>query len=336
MEDKVSGTGGIVNIGFTCYANSVFQAFRHCNKIKDILTEDAVLKADCKYNNMTKQLSNLVQTLFKIDKGSSIRPNGFFHNFDTAVEDSCFEHLASRQPHDAHEFLIFILDAIHESFSRSVNMKITDCIIKTDKQQWQLKSLELWKSQFEKQFSPFVNLFFGIFHIQVICSKCNNITNNFETFNILKGSFNDKNSITVTESLLKDLNDEILEDYHCDNCKIKIKAIKRTRVWKLPPNLILVFKRFTYDGRKISSPIVMDNNTINLESIFSTESPTKNECKYSLRSIVDHHGSINGGHYTAQAKHSSNNWYLYDDQSVYGIEKPIIGENTYIIFLDRV
>ena len=33
---SISGSGGIVNVGFTCYANSVIQAFRNYPKIETL------------------------------------------------------------------------------------------------------------------------------------------------------------------------------------------------------------------------------------------------------------------------------------------------------------
>jgi hypothetical protein len=268
MSEQISGTGGIVNIGFTCYANSVLQAFRHCNNIYELFQEEnysKILKDKCKYNDMTQQFANLVQNLGKISSNSSIRPGGFWHSFDIAVKDSCFDHLSNRQPHDAHEFLMFLIDGLHESLSKSVNMKITDCNIISEKQKCQQKSLEAWKTQFEKEYSPFVDLFFGIFHIQVICDNCKNVSHKFDTFNTLKGVFNKNSSPTIIDCLQADLNKENLEGYQCENCKPnKTNAIKITRIWKLPPNLIIVFKRFTYDGRKINTPIQL--GTLNLES----------------------------------------------------------------------
>jgi len=339
MSEQISGTGGIVNVGFTCYANSVLQAFRHCNKIDELFQEDKynkMLKDKCKYNDMTIQFANLVQNLSKITSSSSIRPNGFWHAFHSAVEDSCFEHLSTRQPHDAHEFLMFLLDGLHESLSKSVNMRITDCKIVSEKQKSQQKSLEAWKSQFEKQYSHFVDLFFGVFHIQVICESCKNVSHKFDTFNTLKGVFNNNSSITLLDSLQADLNKETIEGYECENCKPnKTNAIKITRIWKLPPNLIVVFKRFTYDGRKINTPIQL--GSMNLESLFSELSPYKNSSKFILNSCVDHHGSIHGGHYTAQAKNKEHDkWFLYDDQNVHSLENPMIGENSYILFLEKI
>ena len=315
MEE--SGTGGIVNVGFTCYANSVIQAFRHYKNIVELLHEDnytTILKDGCKYNNLTKQFANMIQTLSTISKNSSIRPSGFWHELNSAVEDTCFEDLRSRRPHDAHEFLMFILDALHESLARKVTMNISKVELKSEKQKLQQKSLETWKEQFEKVYSPLVNMFFGLHHVQIIC-ECKNVTNKFETFNTLEGTFNDNNKITLIESLLNNLNDEIIEGYNCEKCNQKTNALKKRKIWRLPKNLIIILKRFTYDGRKINTPIEL--GALDLNNIYSNESPYKNNSEYSLLALVDHHGSISGGHYTAQGIRLNNKWFQYDDQNVH-------------------
>jgi len=340
MSD-ILGTGGIVNVGFTCYANAVIQAFRSCVKIDDIFKEgnyDKILKNDCKYNEFTKQFANMIQTLSTISSNSSMRPMGFWRTFHDAVENSCFDHLQSRQPHDAHEFLMFLLDSLHESLSKKVIMNITKCELTSERQKSHQKSLEAWKDNFEKHYSPFVDLFFGLFHIQIICSNCKNVSHKFETFNTIKGVLPEGNSSpTLLECLEGELNDESISDYECEKCKPKrTTAVRRTRVWKLPKNLIVVLKRFTYDGRKIHTPIQSISNTVNLNSLYSNLSPHKKDSTFNLNSIVDHHGSASGGHYTAQSLHrAEKKWFLYDDQSVHPIDIPISGESTYIIFLEK-
>ena len=333
-----TGVGGIVNVGFTCYANAVFQAFRHCSGIEDLFQEDnytKLLKKDCKYNDNTKQFASIIQNLSTMNSSSSLRPNGFWHSFNSAVEGTGFEHLKLRQPHDAHEFLMFLLDSLHESLSRSVTMNISICTLRTEKQIFHQKSLEKWKESFDKEYSPFADLFFGMFHIQITCSTCKSVSNNWETFNTLKGVI--KNEV---QSLLKcihgELNEEIIEDYVCDKCPKRTQAIRKTKVWKLPKNLIVVLKRFTYDGRKIHTAI-HPFDELSLDELFTQSSPNRKHSKYTLRSIVDHHGGANGGHYTAQAKHvTENKWFMYDDQSIHNIDKPHIGESSYILFLERV
>jgi len=338
---NITGTGGIVNVGLTCYANATIQAFRHCYDMENLFKEDnytTLLKNDCKYNNLTKQFANMIQTLSTIGGNSSLRPNGFWNAFHPVVEDSCFEHLIVREAHDAHEFLMFLLDTLHESLSRKVNINITKIDLKSEKQIFHQKSLEVWKRAFENQYSPFTDMYFGEFHIQTICSNCSNVSNNFETFNTLKGVISQGDKPTLLQCIHGELNEEIIDEYACDKCSPKRhKALRKTKVWKLPKTLIIVLKRFTADGRKIHTPILPFGPDISLLELFSLSSPTKKESKYMLRSIIDHHGSSTGGHYTAQAKHrTENKWILYDDTNVHEMQNPVLGESSYILFLEKL
>lgn len=339
---NIQGTGGIVNVGFTCYANAVIQAFRHYSELEKLFKEDkytTILKSDHKYTELTKQFANMIQTLSTIHTGSSVRPMGFWSAFQNASQDTCFTHLNMRQPHDSHEFLMFLLDGLHESLSSKVSMSITKCDLKTERQKLHQKSLEAWKSNFEKQFSPFVDMFFGLFHIQLICNDCKNVSHRFETFNTLKGILPEGMvKPTLIQCLKGDLNEETIEGYECDHCKPKrTSAIKKTYIWKLPPNLIVVLKRFKYDGSKINTPIEVVSSNINLSDLYSPLSPNKKKSTYTTQSIVDHHGSAFGGHYTAQGLHNSEHkWFLYDDQSVHPVDNPVYGESTYILFLKQV
>ena len=334
------GTGGIVNVGLTCYANAVIQAFRHCYNIKTLFQEgtyNKLLKEDCKYSPLTIQLANIIQSLSRITSSSSIRPNGFWNAFHSVIEDSCFEHLKARRPHDAHEFLMAILDYTHESLSKKVTVNITKCELLSQRQKLHQASLESWKSHFENEYSPFVDLFFGLFHIQTLCSNCKTLSHKFETFNTLKCVFpKDLSKPTILQCIHGELNEEIIEEYSCDVCSPKrYRALRKTKIWKLPQNLILVLKRFDHNFQKIHTPI---EHLIKLDlgSIYSELSPNKKNSKYSLRSIVDHHGSMNGGHYTAQAKHTvDSKWYLYDDQDIHAIDSPIMGESSYILFFEK-
>jgi len=233
---------------------------------------------------------------------------------------------------------MFLLDSLHESLSRKVVMNITKCNLISDKQKCHQKSLVAWKEQFENNYSPFVDMFFGQFHIQITCENCKNVSHKFDCFNTLKGVFNENHYPTLIECLEADLNDETLENYECDKCKPnKTIATKITKIWKLPQNLILVLKRFTYDGKKINTPIKNIEEPIHLESLFSEYSPNKiNSNHFIFRSMVDHHGSISGGHYTAQAKHRINiSWFVYDDTSVHDIDNYSIGSSSYILFLEK-
>jgi len=338
----MAGNGGILNIGFTCYANAVLQAFRHCDTFETLFQEDnynTKLNEASKYCILTKQMANLFQNLYKMNSSSSIKPMGFWFAFQQVTEGSGFEHLNERRPHDAHEFLMFLLDSIHESFAKKITMNITKIDIKTNRQMLHNKSLEAWKNNFEKSYSPFVPLFFGLFHVEIVCSNCKTVTNKFESFNTLKAAMSNDINLTLIESILNDLNDEIIDEYACDKCSPKRhKATRKTKLWKLPPTLIVVLKRFTFDGRKIYTPLLPFESPLDISDLYSSLSPDKfKQNKYALRSTVDHHGGPMGGHYTSQAKNRSDDkWYHYDDQSVGEIHKAEIGSSTYILFLEKI
>ena len=51
----MTGVGGILNIGFTCYANAVIQAFRHCDTFDTLFQED-------NYTTKLNEKSKYIQT----------------------------------------------------------------------------------------------------------------------------------------------------------------------------------------------------------------------------------------------------------------------------------
>ena len=64
----MTGVGGIVNVGLTCYANAVIQAFRHCYNIKTLFQEGT-------YNKLLKVLVLVVKgkevsTLLRLNEDS--------------------------------------------------------------------------------------------------------------------------------------------------------------------------------------------------------------------------------------------------------------------------
>jgi ubiquitin C-terminal hydrolase len=133
---------------------------------------------------------------------------------------------------------------------------------------------------------------------------------------------------------------ELIEGYQCDGCSKKVAVKRAYSIWRLPQTLCLVLKRFKSNGQKIHTRVAaLAADGIDFAPFFSFESPEKaGVTRYRLRSIVDHHGSSRGGHYTAQAKHhSAEKWYFYDDEGVSDMKGsgPLFGESTYMLFLER-
>ena len=341
--------GGLVNLGLTCYANAVIQALRHCRKIPWIFEEgryNTLYKKDAnekrgRHQVLTRALADVVQKIGQCQKGQSVRPGEFWLRLKPCVEDTCYEHFASRAPHDAHEFLMFLLDTIHEATAQEVEMRITRPSAKNEEEGLIHSALDAWRKEFSNTYSPFVDLFFGSYHITMSCQACGHVSHRWETFNALKGAIPTTNEpYSILQALEAEWKSETIEGYACDKCSpTRTTAIRAFKLWRLPQYLTIVIKRFTPDGRKIRTRIApMTSSTLSLDSYFSPFTPEKTGVTdYSLRSIVDHHGGAGGGHYTAQCKHlTDNTWFLYDDESVHPMNAPHFGESTYVLIFDRV
>jgi len=344
----MKGQVGLKNLGLTCYANAVLQCLRNVDRLPWIFSDgryDTLFKKDAKQKRLLKQevAKSFAEVLKMQEEGSRpsvLKPAGLFIAVRTCVKDSCYDQFIQTAPHDAHEFLMFMLETLHESVSISVEMQIMKSAPKTEEEKRVIRALEAWKDEFSKEYSPLVDLFYGLLHVQTKCLTCNTISHRWETFNTLKAvvpTTASADAVDVLSMLAKDLKGEDIEGYSCDKCSpVRTTAHRESSIWRLPRTLILCLKRFTYDGRKIHTRVTAPLD-LDLKTHFSEESPEKSATtEYGIRSIVDHQGGAGGGHYTAQCKdkHTSQ-WLVYDDESVHPIAAPMFGESTYVLFYER-
>ena len=351
MERASQGGGGLINMGLTCYGNAIMQNMRHISKLAWILEEgkyNTLFVADGKPEDerqkvqlVTRAFAKVTQFLWKCKKGQSVKPGEFWTNLIPAVMDTQYEQLAQKTFHDAHEFCQFLIETIHKSTIQDVDMRITYEPAASPKDILIQAALTEWKKFFAKEYSPLVHLFYGLFHFKTTCQGCANVSHRWEPFNSLKAPIKEgEASVDILQSLRDDLlHEETIDEYQCDKCGPPRKQAKRTvSIWKLPLALVISTKRFTNASKKISVPAApVSLIPIDFAPFFSEESPEREGMlHYTLRGIVDHHGSMNAGHYTAQCRHvETDQWFIYDDEHVHSIEKPTFGSSTYMLFLER-
>ena len=341
---SAGGSGGIINMGLTCYGNAVIQCFRHCSRIPWIFQEgryNTLFKKDPKekralQQDLTSAFASVIQLLQKCKEGESVRPAELWRSMRPVVSDTCFEHLATKAPHDSHEFFLFLLDTLHKAMGQIVEMNILRENPKTDQEKHIIGALEVWKREFSNIYSPLVDMFYGLSHVQVECQSCKAVSHRWETFTSLKAAM--PQGVTSLSDMLKaEAEPEMIEGYHCEKCEPTRTVAKKTvHLWRVPQVLVVVLKRFTPDGRKIYTRLEPVGAT-DFSPYFSSESPEREgKTNYSLRGIVDHHGGPRGGHYTAQCKHlGTDAWHLYDDETVHKLPSPMFGESTYMLFFER-
>jgi ubiquitin C-terminal hydrolase len=353
-QAAAGGLGGLVNMGLTCYANATFQAVRAASaRIPWLLEEgryNTLFEKDPSKERTKNQqavavaAAEVIQMLGKCKRGQSVRPGKFWSKVIPAVQDTMYEHLASKAPHDSHEFFLFLLECLHESTAQQVEMKIIRPDPVTDAERQIIGALQSWQREFSKEYSPFVDMFYGLGHWRTTCQECGNVSHRWESFNSMKVTMPPggvgQEPPSLASLLLKEMEPETIEGYTCDACKKSVSVKRSFRVWRLPQVLLIVLKRFTPDGRKIHTRVAPIAAAVPAEfsGLFSAESPERTGLtRYTLRSIVDHHGSAGFGHYTAQANPSKGDgWKLYDDEGVRDLPGgPEFGESTYMLFFER-
>jgi len=331
------GVVGLTNIGNTCYGNAVLQALRHQVDLTIFILQgnhEALLKKKpaSEKKKLLEEYATLVRNLWSGERGA-VSTRDLWTAMIPAAMKAGFEQFRIPMAHDAHEFLVFLLDQFHEALAEQVNMTIRTSSSNPDVK----GALAFWKQSFEKSYSPFVELLFGIQRKSVKC-PCGYESITWESLNIFKTSVPAATggSVKLLDLMAAEGAPDTIDGYACDSCKGKTKATVSRSLWRLGNWVIVVLKRNENSGRRINTVVEIPDTT-SFASIFHTAStePSGRDM-YELFATVNHHGSSGGGHYTSQAKHPvSGRWALYDDEGTQPIGSPELGPSTYIVMYRR-
>ena len=124
-------------------------------------------------------------------------------------------------------------------------------------------------------------------------------------------------------------------EWYCSKCKKHRRGYKQLELFRLPRYLILQLKRFKnqivfFFNSKNSTNVKFPLDNLNLNKYLV--GPKNMDYIYDLISVSQHYGASFGGHYTAVCRKENNNWYKFDDESVYRISpSSIVNSEAYIL-----
>lgn len=338
MSQK-KGIVGLTNIGNTCYGNATLQALRHQVDMTIFLLQGQHMdvlkhKIPSDRTNLLQAYASLVKDLWTAESGvAATRP--FWGAMIPAAIKSGFEQFRIPMAHDAHEFLVFLLDEFHEALKEEVQMTIRNT------GEGEIRSaLEFWKGAFEKNYSPLVELAFGLTRKSVCCSGCKKESVSWETLNILKVSVpKQADPVDLIDLVKAEGKGEEIEGYSCDHCKpTRHNAQINRALWRLGNWVIVTLKRNENNGRRINTNVNIPL-TLSFGSAFHPSSQELSATDpYELFATIHHHGSAGGGHYTAHARHPvTGAWAHYDDESSHILQGgPHLDASTYIVMYKRM
>ena len=251
-----------------------------------------------------------------------------------------FEHLFNGEQNDPHEFIVYLFDKIDNAQKTQITINKPLCIEELDL--YSKLYFEDFKSRYENNYSYLVkNLYYYILNC-IECSKCKHKSHNVCPNNILCLSIPEINGNITLYDCLDDMFKLDTISYECEKCKNTESNLMEKKILSDPPSsLILTIKRYskTKNTRMIKkNNMVYYPETLNIQKYFCGKDILK---EYKLRSIINHTGSINGGHYYSYVKKLQDdnktfddNWVCCNDSQVNNItnEEAMSSQNAYMLF----
>lgn len=315
---------GLRNLGNTCYLNSILQCLYYTEDFTSFITRPDLTLNSKTDNTIINSYLPIIRAMKESEK--TIAPVSFVRKFISKFN-------YSYEQQDSNDALIALLDELHESLSRKVKM-----IHSTDNKKVLRSKIE-WIEFFEKKYSEIIPLFYGQLNSKIIC-KCGHNTERYDPFNILQCEIpTTQNEISLDNCLDLFFNNEDISDYRCDSCSNKKSSNKKILIKRTPNHLIIQLKRFIFHNgkyvkysNKINCPLNLD-----IDKYVNNDDEYK-KTKYELYGIVNHIGSMSGGHYYAFCKTRSKKWVCLNDASVIPLrdESKIITQNAYLLFYKKV
>lgn len=337
-RNKYAGKGlsGIANRGNTCYMNACLSVLSHTYELNEML-DNAQLSARRKTLPPRKANAVLLDEwddLRKIlwNQNCTVSPGRFVSAVQHVARETGAVEFQGWSQNDTSEFLLFIFDAFHNAFARAVVMRIdgternpTDAIAR--------RCYDMLKERYARDYSECLDLLYGI-QMSVITDVADiegaNSSNAIlsakpEPYSVLNMCIPEKagpSVLTLYDCFDKYCESEELngENEWFNETTGKKQPVNKSIVfWSMPEIMVIDLKRFvptsTYGRyKKNSAPIDIPLEGASFAKYVRGYSPEK--YVYDLYGVCNHHGSINGGHYTATVRVADGRWFNFNDERV--------------------
>ena len=331
---RSKGNVGLANLGNTCFLNSCIQSLSHTFELHEVL--DKVKKINNVNESTILTEWNELRQLIWSNNNMSISPNKFVHHVQRLARIKGKEIFTGWNQNDMSEFLIFMMDCIHDSIRRPVEIRIVGQSKHTiDK--LAINCYNVLKDTYAKEYSEVMELMYGMYvsEIHSLDGKIQHAIKS-EMFFVLDLPIpTTKSDISIYDCFDEYTKPELLSG---ENAWLNEKTGKKEDInkhltfWNFPKILIVTLKRFSGNGmRKIQSQVSFPINDLDLSRYVSGYKPAA--YKYDLYAVCNHSGGVNGGHYTAFVKNASGQWIHFNDQNVTPTnEATIVTPMAYCLF----
>ncbi|KAJ3305230.1 Ubiquitin carboxyl-terminal hydrolase 10 [Kappamyces sp. JEL0829] len=320
---------GLTNNGNMCFMNCILQPLLHTPPfymflmglrqrgglhppagIKTRVT-DSMLDFVAEFRNGTEPADPLKDFAFSSD-----------YVYD-AIRSSTNVHSLKGRQEDATEFLVWLLDGIHEELLATLDKPRIEVEGGAEWTQVGKKNKQVTTQETIVHPSQVTRIFGGAYKSTVKSGGKESITT--EPFTTVSLDMTAESITSLEEALAAIAKPEILEGFTSDHHQGH--NVKQTIFERLPPVFLFPLKRTVYDSsqggsvklaKHISYPV-----TLEIPSVLTNDNLKH---AYQLYAVVNHHGKFaEGGHYTCDIFHqSTGTWLRMDDTEVQPIEADVV------------
>ncbi|KAK7573793.1 hypothetical protein V9T40_010984 [Parthenolecanium corni] len=322
------GLTGLRNIGNTCYMNSILQCLSNTDPLRKKLCSwdiRAINEKSKTRGAVAREVISIMKQLWSGDGGYISCKS--LKNIIGQYNDMFSGH----DQQDSHEFLTILMDWLHEDLNEPPTRQNLDG---ADEKSGE----KAWGEFISKNNSIIRKLFYGQLRSTVSCNVCQEESVTFEPFSNLSLSLppEEIDKCTLSDCLKLYVSSDEIDKWQCPGCKELRRATKKLDITKLPPLLVIHFKRFTsVGGCKKQRTFVDFPDSLNMRPYIVGHEHRHQQ--YQLYAVSNHSGSMESGHYTAHCKNPADRrWYEFDDQNVYPMNSMPKSREAYIVFYQTV
>ena len=234
---------------------------------------------------------------------------------------------------DLPEFLLFMIECMHNSRKRKVMMNINGST-ESDTDSLALQCYKMLKDNYERgDYSEISDIFYGVYVSRLFTPDGSVIhSNKPESYFILDLPIEATSSrqTTLIDCFDVFVGDELLSGWFNEKTNKKEPVRKNIAFWSFPHILVITLKRYSHDGRTKNGALV--DFPLDLDLSKYTVGYKASSYKYKLFGVANHMGGIMGGHYTAFVR-TGDKWYCFNDAEVTEIDpQMVVSPFAYCLF----
>ncbi|ELP94943.1 hypothetical protein EIN_250370 [Entamoeba invadens IP1] len=315
------GATGLMNLGNTCYLNSVLQCLSHTEYLTEFALQYKLpyyIKGDQQRHYTESVAESMIQVIQQIYSAqSTISPKEFLITFRAYNKSFC-----NGEQKDAAEFLMLLITKVDSDLRNQTYSVPPPSVISAD-------YVQSFVDYSLKNRSIITQIMGGMIHTHLECSFCKASNDFSEPFTIIQLPIQimfSTNNCKMPYITLYDCLESFMQSSHVCSVCFKLQTPYRTFV-ATPPILVfqlLRFKQTEKGSEKDTTRVFYPLRDLVVSGV-----------KYELYSQIIHYGKINSGHYTANCV-INGEWFAFNDGSVDKIENAnVMNSSAYLLFYKR-